>query len=181
MKNWLIIMMVVLGCSGCSTNFLPLTRSASTPIFEVSDGELLQPHRSVGELLNLRLQLCNRPADERASFLESQPEPVAERENPVDEQKLNALLLASCEPARTPGVLNQLLAELTAEGTWPEEYAALFDLLISGQKAYASVEKIYLELEAEHAALQEEHERTILGLGEIESQIEQQSQQPAVR
>lgn len=179
MKNWLIVM-IALGASGCSGSLLPLTRTSSTPIFEVGDGEMLQPYRSISDLLTLRLQLCNRPAQMRKEFLATQPEPLAERENPVDEQKLNALLLASCEPARTPGVLNQLLAELTAEGTWPEDYAAFFDLLIAAQKSYASVEKLYLQLQADHAALQDEHERTILGLGEIESQLEQQSQQPAV-
>lgn len=175
MRNWLIIM--IFGCSGCSTTMLPLKQSAEPVIYEVSDGKLLQPQRSVPELLNLRLRLCNVPPEARPAFMESQIASADRSDNSVDEQKLDALLLASCEPARTPGVLNQLLAQLTAEGTWPEEYAALFDLLIAAQKAYATVEKVYLDLEAEHAALQEEHERTILGLGEIETQIEEQSHQ----
>lgn len=175
------ILVLLLSCSACSMNLLPLKQSASIPIYEVNEGEILQPQRSVGELLNLRLRICNVPTASRGAELEGQELSDSIREHPVDEQKLNELLLASCEPARTPGVLNQLLAQLTAAGTWPEEYAAFFDLLISAQKAYASVEKVYLELEAEHHALQEEHERTILGLGEIESQIEAQSQQSVVQ
>lgn len=177
----LFVLIVLLSSSACSLNLLPFKRSASIPVYEASEGELLQPQRSVAQLLSLRLRICSAPASSRAAELEAQLPESAANEHPVDEQKLNALLLASCEPARTPGVLNQLLAQLTAAGTWPEEYAAFFDLLIAAQKAYASVEKVYLELEAEHQALQEEHERTILGLGEIESQIEAQSQQPVVQ
>lgn len=176
MKIWLLI--TILSCSGCAAIMLPLKQSVqTTPVYEVNDGQLLQPQRSVRELLNLRLRVCNEPLETREAPAYVVPSGVTESDHSVDEQKLNALLLASCEPARTPGVLNQLLAELTAEGTWPEEYAALFDLLIAGQKAYATVERIYQELEAEHAALREEHEQTILGLGEIETQIEEQSHQ----
>ena len=183
MNKWLLIL--ILGCSGCSALFNTTKPVETPPIYEatdVSDGNLLEPQRTVAELLKLRLQICGETPEVRTH---SEPytyvgevEPV---QNPVDEQKLNALLLASCEPAKTPGVLNQLLAELTATGTWPEEYAAFFDLLIAGQKAYASVEKVYLDLEANFAALQEEHERTILGLGEIETQIEEQSQKTAAQ
>lgn len=179
MKFWLVF--TILLCGGCAWNLLPFKQSASIPIYEVNEGDMLQPQRSVAQLLNLRLRACNAPAEVRAVVFEGQPVADEDREHPVDEQKLNELLLASCEPARTPGVLNQLLAQLTAAGTWPEEYAALFDLLIAGQKAYASVEKVYLDLEAQYTSLQDEHERTILGLGEIESQIEAQSQQPVVK
>lgn len=176
MKKWLLS--IILGCSGCSSTLLPFKPSAATPIYEVDDGRMLQPQRSVSELLNLRLRLCGARPELREALIEDQPVLARESGNPVDEKRLNALLLASCEPARTPGVLNQLLAQLTAEGIWPEEYAALFDLLIAGQKAYATVEKVYQELEASYAALQEEHEQTILGLGEIETQIEEQSHRP---
>jgi hypothetical protein len=72
-------------------------------------------------------------------------------------------------------VLNQLLADLTAEGTWPEEYAAFFDLMIAGQRAYASVEKVYVDLEKAYGDLKHEHEKTIQGLSEIEAQIEMQT------
>lgn len=180
MNKWLLV--ILLGCSGCSSSLLPFKQPGVASIYEVNDGNMLQPQRSVGELLNLRLRLCSEPSEgARNAMADDLPALSREQEGAVDEKQLNALLLASCEPARTPGVLNQLLAQLTAEGTWPEEYAALFDLLIAGQRAYATVERLYQELEANYVALQEEHEQTILGLGEIETQIEEQSHQPVVQ
>lgn len=179
MNKWLLVIM--LGSSGCSSSLLPFKQPGVASIYEMNDGDMLQPQRSVGELLNLRLRLCSEPSDARDAVADDLPAVSREHENAVDEKQLNELLLASCEPARTPGVLNQLLAQLTAEGTWPEEYAALFDLLIAGQRAYATVERLYQELEANYGALQEEHEQTILGLGEIETQIEEQSHQPVVQ
>lgn len=179
MNKWLLV--IILGSSGCSSSLLPFKQPGVASIYEVNDGNMLQPQRSVGELLNLRLRLCSEPSDARDAVADDLPAVRREHENAVDEKQLNELLLASCEPARTPGVLNQLLAQLTAEGTWPEEYAALFDLLIAGQRAYATVERLYQELEANYGALQEEHEQTILGLGEIETQIEEQSHQPVVQ
>lgn len=174
MKHW--ILCAALFSSGCATVFMPFERTpANVPQVEIREG-VLQPQRSVNQLLIERLALCSAPTDQQDAWLaqklkaQSDPAPGG-----VDENKLNALLLASCKPARTPGVLNQLLAELTAVGTWPEEYAAFFDLLIAGQRAYASVEKVYMDLEKAHADLKHEHEKTIQGLSEIEAQIELQT------
>jgi len=162
MKSWILLLGIL--ASGCSTSILLRDRlSVAQP--EARDG-LLQPKRSVHQLLVERLALCSGPDQE--AYLNQVNARATSPANGVDEEKLNALLLASCKPARTPGVLNQLLADLTASGTWPEEYAAFFDLLIAGQRAYATVEKVYLDLK-------EEHEKTIQGLSEIEAQIELQT------
>lgn len=173
MKSW--ILCAALFSSGCTTVFTSFERPLLPASVETREG-MLQPQRSVTQLLTERLALCSAPTDEQdallARNLKAKDEPPA---SGVDEEKLNALLLASCKPARTPGVLNQLLAELTAAGTWPEEYAAFFDLLISGQRAYASVEKVYVDLEKAYADLKHEHEKTIQGLSEIEAQIELQT------
>lgn len=180
MNKWLLI--IILSCSGCSSGLLPYKPSGLASIYDGgNDGEMLQPQRTVHDLLNLRLRLCSEPQEAREAMLHEQSTFGRTSARPVNEERLDSLLLASCEPARTPGVLNELLAQLTAEGTWPEEYAALFDLLIANQKAYATVERLYHELEASFVTLQEEHERTILGLGEIETQIEEQSHEPAAQ
>ena len=173
MKYW--ILCAALFSSGCATVFTSFERTSSSAPVEVREG-MLQPQRSVTQLLTERLALCGAPTEEQDALLAQNLKPKEEPPaNGVDEEKLNALLLASCKPARTPGVLNQLLAELTAAGTWPEEYAAFFDLLISGQRAYASVEKVYVDLEKAYVDLKHEHEKTIQGLSEIEAQIELQT------
>lgn len=165
MKNWILLFGIL--ASGCSTSVLLRDRLPAAQPEEARDG-LLQPKRSVHQLLVERLSLCSDPAIDQETYLNQVNARATAPANGVDEEKLDALLLASCKPARTPGVLNQLLADLTASGTWPEEYAAFFDLLIAGQRAYATVEKVYLDLK-------EEHEKTIQGLSEIEAQIELQT------
>lgn len=174
MKYWVFLAAFVTG--GCSTTFI--TRESPRTVervVEVREG-VLQPQRTVNQLLLERLALCNTPPAEQDAYLNRvMVAKNSQRPGAVDEEKLDALLFASCKPARTPGILNQLLAELTAAGTWPEEYAAFFDLLIAGQRAYATVEKVYVDLEKAHADLKQEHEKTIQGLSEIEAQIELQT------
>ena len=167
MKNWLLALSIAV--SGCSTSLMKFEPPAFSRPVEVREG-VLQPQRTVNQLLVERLALCNGPPADQEEYLNRAVtrSSVAKDGNGVDEEKLNAMLLASCRPARTPGVLNQLLADLTAAGTWPEEYAAFFDLLIAGQRAYATVEKVYIDLK-------QEHEKTIQGLSEIETQIELQT------
>jgi hypothetical protein len=167
MKNWILLLSLLAG--GCSTSAIFQKPLSTVPRVVERDG-VLQPQRSIHELLVERLALCSNPPADQEAYLNQVVvrAPISAGSSGVDEEKLNALLLASCKPARTPGVLNQLLADLTASGTWPEEYAAFFDLLIAGQRAYATVEKVYLDLK-------EEHEKTIQGLSEIEAQIELQT------
>lgn len=144
----------------------PVTRVAQPPEEVYPEGQL-RPRRKIDELLVQRLDICGVPLEQRDRVVSSLNVLPVE-EDGVDEDLLNQLLVASCSPATTPGVLNQLLADLTSAGTWPEAYAAFFDLLISGQRAYAAVEKVYLDLK-------QEHEKTIQGLSEIETQIEKQN------
>ncbi len=174
------LLMAVLVCSGCAGGLFPykkgvaVDRDKSEVAVELpSDQErsdILQPSRTIDELLVQRLRICNEAEARRAAVIASLKVQVSAA-NGVDEDLLNQMLAASCSPAKTPGVLNQILADLTSAGTWPEQYAAFFDLMISGQRAYAAVEKVYLDLKSEH-------EKTIQGLSEIESQIENHSQAP---
>jgi hypothetical protein len=79
--------------------------------------------------------------------------------------RLKALMLASCNPARTPGLLNNFLSTITRYTDWPPEYTALFDLLESEYQAYALLEEKYRELETRH-------QKTIDGIGNIEKSLE---------
>lgn len=79
--------------------------------------------------------------------------------------QLKALMLASCSPARTPGLLNSFLREMESYEHWPPEYTALFDLLRSEYEAYSLLEDKYRQLE-------HRHRKTIDGIGNIEQSLE---------
>lgn len=81
--------------------------------------------------------------------------------------QLKALMLASCDPARTPGLLKNFLDAITDHSHWPPEYTALFDLLQSEYQAYSLLEKKHRDLEARH-------QKTIDGIGNIEKSLESQ-------
>lgn len=127
------------------------------------DGQL-QPQRSVAEWLLQRHAICTGLETATEAMV-----PVAAMSSGQSiEERLDVLLISSCRPASTPGILSEALHSLSRAGSWPEEYLALFDMLNSSQKAYSAVEKLYRELKMEH-------EKTIQGLSEIEDDIEAQS------
>jgi hypothetical protein len=106
-----------------------------------------------------------RRYQERLSNIDPAPEQNAEVAYAYT--LLKALMLATCSPARTPGILNNLL-ETTSEYDWPPEYRALFDLLKSKSAAYMLLEEKYRDLEARH-------QKTIDGIGNIEQSLESEN------
>ena len=84
--------------------------------------------------------------------------------------QLQALMLVSCDPARTPGLFNDMLRQLTQSKQWPDDYQALFALMLSQQQAYSTLEQRFEELEARH-------QKTIEGIGNIERVLESQIEQ----
>lgn len=82
--------------------------------------------------------------------------------------QLKALMLATCKPARTPGLLKNFLDAITEYEHWPPEYSALFDLLQDEYQAYALLEQQY-------RALRARHQKTIDGIGNIEQSLESQT------
>jgi hypothetical protein len=102
MRYWILLAALLTG--GCSTSFLtfePLQALQEPKAVEVREG-VLQPQRSVNQLLLERLAVCNTPPEEQDAVLNklltTDQKPPA---NGVDENKLDALMLASCRPART--------------------------------------------------------------------------------
>ncbi len=132
-------------------------------VADENDGQL-RPQRSVAEWLSQRHAICTGLETATEAMV-----PVATMSSGQSiEERLDVLLISSCRPASTPGILSEALHSLSRAGRWPEEYLALFDMLNSSQKAYSAVEKLYRELKMEH-------EKTIQGLSEIEDDIEAQS------
>lgn len=159
------------------------------------DGEQVLEHgMSLSMLMLQRQQLCLIPPTERLRLLDSyravfveQTAPISTLPNFLPERlhKLNGLMLASCDPARTPGVLSEMLGVVT-EGHWPAEYMAFFDVLVASHRAYAlmderyrglsedrdALQQAYEALRAEYEALQQEHQKTIEGISDIERGID---------
>jgi hypothetical protein len=95
---------------------------------------------------------------------ETDPQPDPSAEVVQAYTQLKALMLATCRPARTPGLLKNLLINV-AQYEWPPEYIALFDLLEAEYGAYAVLEERYRDLE-------KRHQQTIDGIGRIEQSLE---------
>lgn len=102
------------------------------------------------------------------SVIESRPRLEQDAEVAQAYNQLKALMLATCRPARTPGLLKSLLVTI-ARQEWPPEYSALFALLENEYAAYAMLEGKYRQLE-------ERHQKTIDGIGQIERSLEPEAE-----
>ncbi len=127
----------------------------------------------ISALLSARRQFCALPDLERAAQI------VIRRDSAAENQLFELLLLASCDPARTPGVLRNTLEKLANHAQWTQEKQALFNLIQAQSKAYDLIEGSYQNLkiefkslEAEHKKLQETLENTIKGIQQIESDMD---------
>lgn len=175
MKIWGLLGLVsLLGLAGCELlEYFPENKTVmdqaegdvplQEPVTNDDDGRL-QPRRSVTEWLSQRHAICTGLETATEAMV---PVATISAGQSLEEQ-LDVLLVSSCRPASTPGILSEALHSLSRAGSWPEEYMALFDMLNSSHKAYSAVEKLYRELKMEH-------EKTIQGLSEIEDDIEAQS------
>lgn len=95
------------------------------------DGEF----QSLEALLDFRSQACARSGEEREALLQRF------RNDDSPEATMGSLMLATCEPDQTPGLLaNSLLAARELEDT-PAGFDDLLDLLSAQARAYALVEK----------------------------------------
>jgi hypothetical protein len=86
-------------------------------------------------LVTFRHQACQLPVEERDQLLN------AYREMTSDEAVLGSLMLATCEPDQTPGLLaNSLVAARSIERP-PPGFPAFLELLAAEAKSYALLER----------------------------------------
>ncbi len=160
-----------------------------------AEGDFVGIRLSLPDLMMKRLQLCLIPVEEQLALLDDYRAVFVEGAAPADSlpgflsqsmHQLNAIMLASCDPGRTPGVLSEMLAVVTSEEGWPPEYMAFFDVLVTSHRAYMQadgrrleLQKAYRALKKEHETLQQdyraleiEHENTIKGISDIERGID---------
>lgn len=192
-------LLLITALSGCGS--MPWTHSSqpaekSANLYSEQQGDSTSGlSLPLPELMLQRLQLCLIPEgdrlrlldDYRAVFVEGSISPDSlPGFLPESTHQLNALMLASCDPGRTPGVLSEMLAAVTSGEHWPAEYMAFFDVLVASHRAYAllderhhELKKKYQDLQTEHEtlqgdyrALQIEHKNTIKGISDIERSID---------
>lgn len=179
MKIIFILVVLPLSISACSfVSMVRTERLVKVPMVPVVEREVRQALAPVAQLLAARQVLCRLPAEERDKRLHSYRRFFIEKKD--DEARLQretgsavsqqthlfyALMLASCEPQRTPGAMAEMLAVADSAGSWPEEHEALIDLLSVEREAYTALANDYREL-------LQQHENTIQGIKNIEAEID---------
>lgn len=177
-KAILLVGLIFFTCACSPVSFIRTERLVKVPVEPVVDRESRQSLVPVAQLLSARQVLCRLPARERDSRLRLYRRFFVEKEG--DEKRLQretgaavsrqthlfyALMLASCEPQRTPGAMVEMLAVAETASGWPEEHEALIDLLKAEREAYSL-------LNTEYRDLRRQHEKTIQGIKNIEAEID---------
>jgi len=198
LRSLVLVAVLITASSGCAL-WPSSDKGAPTPGEQSADTQgsedSIAVRLSLPDLMMKRLQLCMIPVEEqlallddyRAVFVEgaAPEEPLPGFLSPTMHQ-LNAVMLASCDPGRTPEMLSEILAVVTSEEGWPSEYMAFFDLLVTSHRAYKQadgrrreLQETYRGLKKEHEALQQdyraleiEHQNTIKGISDIERGID---------
>lgn len=132
-----------------------------------------ETHPAVADWLLRRQGLCHQHRDaidaqlerHRSAFIATS----AKDQGVLLHSQLQALMLASCDPERTPGLFREFLQHMGRSTTMPLDYHALFELMSSQLNAYSALEQRYRELEARH-------QKTIEGIGNIERFLEPEAE-----
>ncbi|MGQ9426025.1 hypothetical protein ACXYTJ_04505 [Gilvimarinus sp. F26214L] len=134
--------------------------------------ELEENYLPVSDWLMQRKSVCEEDPQtidlQLERYVASMDEPIPEDGDDELVQaysRLKALMLASCDPARTPGLIGRFLQSMRRYSHWPPEYEGLFDLLEEQYRAYVLLDDRYRELETRH-------QKTIEGIGNIERSLE---------
>lgn len=135
-----------------------LTGCQTLELEQVSEAEaaVVEPQQEVAQWLLQRQQWCQLEAEERRLRLR---EPVGDSE----EASLGRVLLASCEPERTPGLLREALQAV------PEQEDPALQALLNMIRDHA---RSYRVLEEQNAQLAAQLESTIEGIRRIEADMD---------
>ncbi len=155
----------VAGClllSACKTSEVP--RSPPLPEQEQQresrqSGALVTLPSRAEWLLLKRDNLCERSPEERRALYE---ELAGSRDDNSAEHRV---LLASCRPEQTPGLLREALSALPENEEWTAAERALFRLLEDHARSYRILEDKNRELESQLKT-------TIEGIREIETDMD---------
>lgn len=119
-----------------------------------------KPLSEVDEWLLARQRLCGLPAvEQRAQLLERAARDAS------SERKIERVLLASCHPDQTPGLLRQALNGLDANTQWSPGQRALLAMIHDHARSYRILEEKNTELATQL-------ETTINGIRDIETDMD---------
>lgn len=184
--QWSGIVLLANCLEGCTTLPYPETNASNAQI-------KLHPQRSLNELLAHRLTLCSLDKTQRAEQVKALRNTLShlrKDDSSSLEDELDGLLVTSCEPASTPGLMGEVLNHLVSLGQWPSEYDNLFDLLRSQQRAISQYNARALDSnrenqelrqalqsqKEEYSKLQSTYKEAIKGIGEIEETLDSRKQ-----
>jgi DNA repair ATPase RecN len=178
--------------SGCSQ--LPKPAPAAAPVAAKPNATpVVLPTLGIGELLEYRVTLCKQDKTQRQEQLKLLRQKASRGRDDktfTQEEKLNGLLLSSCEPANTPGALGEMLSQVYNLGDWPDDYTAFFDLLRSQQRSLNTLSAYSQDLVRENNELRQaleankkdlnnlkgSYKETIKSIGEIEENLDSRKQ-----
>ncbi|KJS04091.1 MAG: hypothetical protein VR73_15490 [Gammaproteobacteria bacterium BRH_c0] len=118
-----------------------------------------QPPSEVEQWLLTRQRLCNLPAVEQRAQLLARVSADVSREG-----KIERVLLASCQPDQTPGLLREALSSLDPKAEWSPGMRALLAMINDHARSYRILEDKNLQLASQL-------ETTIKGIREIETDM----------
>ena len=114
----LVVILSVLVLVACQSHRNNGENRFATPLMQSE-----QSLPTISEVLLYRKQVCQSDKDKQEQWLQQYR---AVEKSWVD---LERLILASCRPDMTPGVLKNQLVKLKKQNNWPEDYKALFALM----------------------------------------------------
>lgn len=155
MKKLVGLISLLLTVQGCQSG---LTKPDSGPrnyLMSISGS-------SIDHWLHKRHNLCLLPAiDQRARYQAL----VENNESSDKENKIERLLITTCNPDMTPGLLRQTLGDLMYDNSWSESEIYLLELIRDFDRSAQL-------LEQENRRLAKELESTIQGIRDIEADID---------
>ena len=190
----IVMLLLVVSLGGCSVVRERLDTSPG-PASEITEAPAansrtsnVSPPMSLGELLKHRARLCQQDKVIRNDQLKQiRAKSFKTRRSPNNapsvNEKLDGLLITTCEFASTPTVFNEMMTNISNEGKWPADYEAFFDLLRAPQRSLTLLQNHALEMnrelevtKAKLDTLQGDYKKTIKGVGEIEENIDSRTQ-----
>ena len=152
----------------------------------------LKPVRSVSEMVKHRLHLCQQDKNLRADQLKkirakTQKTRKFTRSSSVPlNDKLDGLLLTTCDLASTPMLFTEMMQVVVSEGNWPDDYEAFFELLKSQHRSFMQMQNYAQDLDKELSGtkakldtLQSDYHKTIKSIGDIEENLDSRKPKPA--
>lgn len=119
-------------------------------------------YTSAEQWLLSRHKLCQLPVSEQRAHLQVLS---AQQQQLTKNNKITRLLLSTCNPELTPGLLSEALHSISEDDTWSVTELYLIEIIRAFNQSYSI-------LDANNQKLEQDLETTINGIREIETEID---------